>query len=51
MNEYFQRREAEVKILSSRGTWVAQTVMRPTLDFGSGQDFTASVRAPLQALL
>ena len=30
-----------------RGTWVAQSVKRPTLDFGPGQDLTVREFKPL----
>ena len=30
----------ERKYVGSRGTWVAQSLKHPTLDFGSGHDLT-----------
>ena len=34
------RQHVESKLRPPRGTWVAQSVKRPTLDFGSGHDLT-----------
>ena len=36
--------------IHSRGTWVAQSVKRPTLDFGSGHDLAVHEFEPLRTV-
>ena len=39
-----------IRSFEQRGTWVAQSIKRPTLEFGSGQDPTVVGWSPHQAL-
>ena len=52
MNVIFSQKQHSTSMATQsgfKGTWVAQSVKRPTLDFSSGHDLTVMRLSPCQA--